>query len=87
MSLNDLKKELEAALLITKWSPSDEQLKLIANRLKSIKDRQDRPTKSEIEEIVLGVVGSYEALLLKGIDNSDLTTLLLLATKSNFTND
>lgn len=87
MSLNELKKELEAVLLITKWSPSDEQLKLIANRLKSIKDRQDRPTKSEIEEIVLGVVGSYEALLLKGMDNSDLTTLLLLATKSNFTND
>lgn len=84
MRLNDLKKELEAVLLITKWSPSDEQLKLIANRLKSIKDR---PTKSDIEEIVLGVVGSYEAILLKGMDNSDLTTLLLLATKSNFTND
>ena len=84
MNLNDLKKELEAVLLITKWSPSDEQLKLIANRLKSIKDR---PTKSDIEKIVLGVVGSYEAILLKGMDNSDLTTLLLLATKSNFTND
>ncbi len=84
MSFNDLKKELEAVLLITKWSPSNEQLKLIVNRLKSIKVR---PTKSDIEKIVLEVVGSYEAMSLEGIDNSDLTTLLLLATKSNFSND
>ena len=84
MSFNDLKKELEAVLLITKWSPSNEQLKLIANRLNSIKVR---PTKSDIEEIVHGVVGPYEAMSLEGIDNSDLKTLLLLATKSNFSND
>lgn len=84
MDLNDLKKELEAALLITKWSPSNEQLELIANCLKSIKTR---PTKSDIEKIVLGVVGSYEIISREGIDNSDLTTLLLLATKPNVSND
>lgn len=84
MSLNILKKELESALLITKWSPTDRDIKEIAKQLKEFRGE---PTKTNIERIVLGVVGSYEAITLEGEDNSDLTTLLLLATKTASSND
>ena len=80
MSLNNLKKELESILLITKWSPSDRELKLIASRLREL---QGTPTKNVVEQVVLDVVGSYESIALEGVDNSDLTTLLLLATKTD----
>lgn len=84
MSLQNLKKELESLLNITNWSPSDEQLGLIANRLRRLRGR---PTKADVESIVLEVVGTYQCFFLEGVDNSDLTTLLLLATKSEFNND
>jgi hypothetical protein len=84
MSLDILKKELEAALLITDWSPSTAELKEIARRLKAFKGE---PSKTNIANVVLGVVGSYEAMVLKGVDNSDLTTLLLLATKTASSDD
>ncbi|MFQ2479233.1 hypothetical protein ACK31T_03375 [Aeromonas caviae] len=84
MSYSNLKKELESALLITKWSPTDQQLELIAERLKQLKPGVKR---IDIERVVLDVVGSYEGISLEGVDNSDLTTLLLLATKPGNTND
>ena len=78
MSLKKLKNEIESALMITEWSPTESELKEILKRLKEF---QGEATKSNIENIVLNVVGSYKALSLEGEDNSDLTTLLLLATK------
>lgn len=78
MSYGNLKKELESALLITKWSPTDQQLALIAEGLKQLKPGAKR---IDVERVVLDVVGSYERISLEGADNSDLTTLLLLATK------
>jgi hypothetical protein len=80
MSLSNLKKELESILLITKWSPSDKDLQLIASRLRKL---QGMPTKNSVGQVVLEIVGSYESIALEGIDNSDLTTLLLLATKTD----
>lgn len=80
MSLEILKKEIESALMITKWSPSTEELAEIAKRLKNFKGKA---TKSNIAKIVHDVVGSCECMDLEGADNSDLTTLLLLATKTN----
>jgi len=84
MSLNILKNELESALLITKWSPTEKELEEIARRLKEFRGK---PTKANIGKIVLDVVGSYEAITLEGEDNSDLITLLLLATKMASNND
>lgn len=78
MSYSKLKKELESVLLITKWSPTDQQLELIAEGLKQLNPGANR---IDVERVVFGVVGSYEGILLEGADNSDLTTLLLLATK------
>lgn len=78
MNLLHLKKELEAALLITNWSPTEANLNEIARRIKSL---SDSAPKRDIEKIVYDVVGPYECMMMEGIDNTDLTTLLLLATK------
>ncbi len=83
-SLNDLKKELESTLLITEWSPTENQLRLIS---KGIKALGSSPTKSDIEKVVLSIIGSYGAMLLEGVDYSDLTALLILATKVESEND
>ncbi|CAM4418620.1 hypothetical protein F901_01614 [Acinetobacter dispersus] len=79
MSTENLKKELEAALLITNWSPSESELHEIARRIKNL---NSTASKTEIEKIVLEVVGSYECMAMEGVDNTDLTTLLLMATKT-----
>lgn len=84
MSLQILKKELESALLITSWSPSDADLKEIVKKLREF---EGQPNKGNISSIVLSVVGSYESISLEGVDNSDLTTLLLLATKTDASDD
>jgi hypothetical protein len=84
MNIKALKTELESALMITKWSPTDDQLFEIARKLKSFKGDS---TELSIEKIVMGVVGSYESMILEGIDNSDLTTLLMLATKVDSNSD
>lgn len=78
MSTENLKKELEATLLITNWSPTESDLKEIARRLKGLKGA---PSKSDVEKVVHDVVGSYEYMILEGVDNTDLTTLLIMATK------
>lgn len=79
MSTENLKKELEATLLITNWSPTESDLKEIARRLKGLKGT---PSKSDVEKVVHDVVGSYECMILEGVDNTDLTTLLIMATKT-----
>ncbi|EJI1394756.1 hypothetical protein NDL37_004523 [Vibrio parahaemolyticus] len=84
MSLHKFKAELEATLLITKWSPTTDQLEEIVNRIKTLKGRAE---KSDIARIVHDVVGSYECMCLEGVDNTDLTTLLLLATKTPSNDD
>ena len=84
MSIQLLKKELESALLITSWSPSDDQLRDIAQKLREFKGK---PNKVNISKVVLSDIESYESMMLEGVDNSDLTTLLLLATKTDTSDD
>ncbi|MBY6209374.1 MULTISPECIES: hypothetical protein [Halomonas] len=79
MSIGNLKKELEATLLITDWSPTEVDLNEIARRIKAL---GGSASKADIEKIVYDVVGSYECMMMEGIDNADLTTLLILATKT-----
>ena len=52
MSLNILKKEIERELLITKWYPTEDNLKEIAKQLKEF---QGKPTKHNIEKLILGM--------------------------------
>lgn len=79
MSIENLKKELEAALLITNWSPTEGDLQEISRRISALKGNA---SKTDIEKIVHDVFGSYECMILEGVDNTDLTTLLLMATKT-----
>ncbi|WP_125782556.1 hypothetical protein [Pseudoalteromonas rubra] len=78
MNLDKLKKDLERALGITKWSPSKAELEEIAKRLEEL---NGQPGRAELSKIVLGVVKSYESYNFEGIDNSDLVTLFSLAKK------
>ncbi|QBJ10915.1 hypothetical protein EYS10_21300 [Rahnella aquatilis] len=84
MSLDNFKKEIEVALRIKNWSPTNSQLEEIAKRLKEF---DGEPTRANIESLVCEVLGSINVAGLEGIDNSDLTTLLLLATKTNSDDD
>lgn len=84
MSIHEFKTKLESALMIIKWSPTDAQLYEIAKKLKEFKGS---PTKANISKIVLSVVNTYEARVFEGVDNSDLTTILILATKVDIGND
>lgn len=79
MSIENLKKELEATLLITNWSPTEVDLNEIARRINAL---GGSASKADIERIVYDVVGPYERMIMEGIDNTDLTTLLILATKT-----
>ena len=84
MDILIFKKAIESALLITNWSPTDSHLREIANRLAGF---LGVPSKENVASIVLGVVENYEAMLLEGIDNSDLITLLNLAKKVSSEDD
>lgn len=72
MSLNNLQRELEAALRITEWSPTESQLRAIAKGLKLL---GPTATRTDVSRVVLEVVGTYQdqAITLEGADNSDLT--------------
>ena len=78
--MEQFKIQLEKDLLITKWNPTQEQLKEIKNRILQLKEPVK---KSDIEKIVLEIYGSYEGIALEGVDNSDLSLLLKLASNTN----
>lgn len=78
MKIICFKKEIETLLLINNWSPTEANLIEIASRIQKI---SDSASKHDIETIVSDVIGPYECIMMEGIDNADLTTLLLLATK------
>lgn len=84
MSTESLKNELEAALSITDWSPTESQLNEIARQIRSL---DSAASKTNIEKIVLDVVGSDTCMTMEGVDNTDLTTLLLMATKTTNNDD
>jgi len=84
MSFINFKSELESILMITDWSPTEKELIEIATFLS---ESEKELSKNDVEKIVYDVVGSYESILLEGVDNSDLTTLLKLATKTVSDND
>lgn len=78
MNIIEFKKEVEKTLLITDWSPSNSDLISIAI---AIQQTKGFISKAGLEKIVIDVVGSYEALIMEGVDNTDLTTLLQMAMK------
>lgn len=79
MSTENLKKELEAMLSITDWHPTESDLHEISRRIKIL---GNSASKADIEKIVYEVAGIRKFTGVEGIDNTDLTTLLLMATKT-----
>lgn len=76
MKLNELKRKLEEILCITKWSPTERQLFLISEKIKTLPANS---TKNDLSRTVIEIAGSYESRIAEGVDTSDLTTLLMLA--------
>jgi hypothetical protein len=79
-NLAQFRLELERQLHIHRWQPTDAQLQVIASVIKQRSVILDL----NVAEI-LGIVQTYakvdDFFIMEGVDNSDLETLLLLATK------
>lgn len=76
MSLSpSFKKHLEQLCGIAAWSPTTTQLEEIAGRIKT-EGAQDV---AAVQEIVHAVYPGATYLMLEGVDNSDVRTLLALA--------
>lgn len=75
-SLAQFQKSLEISCRIARWSPSDSDLKEIARRISIF--RPDSP--SDAASIVNKVCPNTLFSVMEGLDNSDLRTLLALAT-------
>lgn len=78
MTILNLKREIEATLLIKSWSPSESELREISRKIWEVRGRL---TRAKLAEIVSSVVGSFTHAVMDGLDNSDLTTILMMATK------
>jgi hypothetical protein len=81
VDLAQFRLELERQLKIHSWKPSDAQIQVIASVIK-----QRSIVRELITADILGIVQTYADVdsffIMDGIDHSDLTTLLLLATKT-----
>ena len=77
MSKDEFKVELEIALGIAKWHPTDDQIEKIANYIISNQDDID-----SVKPYILNICNDITWLGLEGIDNSDLNYLLALAIKT-----
>lgn len=79
MKYKQLKRALEQALGIIQWSPAEHQLADIAHRLRNY---QGTVTRDVLWNIVAGVLGDIpqHTLCMEGVDHSDLTLVLRMAT-------
>lgn len=75
-TLTDFKAELERTLRIVAWNPSQQDLRTIASQVACLRTN----SRHEIARIVVEVYPNARFLSLEGLDNSDLRTLLALAT-------
>ncbi len=75
-SLLEFKRCLQSSCSIAHWSPSDSNLREIARRL----DRSRPKSRADAARIVIEVCPGTIFAVMEGIDNSDLRTLLALAT-------
>lgn len=75
-SLSEFKKYLEEHCGIVRWSPSERDLKEIAQRVTRAQPR----SADELAIVVLEVCPDLIRLSMEGLDNSDLRALLALAT-------
>lgn len=78
MTILNFKAKIEAALRIGKWSPTDTELREISRKIRS---HGQKLTSDELERIVSSVVGPFLHSTMEGVDNSDLKTILVMATK------
>ena len=81
LNLLSFKATLETICRIRKLDISDAQLKSVAQKIKTLAAQKESINASDVQNIILEVVPTISVMALEGIDNSDLKTILLLATK------
>lgn len=77
-SIDLFKSELERKLKIVEWSPTDSDIAYIAKKIAT----GEAQSRTEIVHLVLEVFPNTLWLNTEGIDNSDLKSLIQLATLS-----
>jgi len=76
---NSLERFLRDHCNLIDWSPSSEQLSKIEKEINDALIQEKSLTKSECQHIVVKHCGSTRMFVTRGVDNSDLNTLLALA--------
>jgi hypothetical protein len=79
MDLQALKSYIEKAFNFVGWHPTDKQLQEIARRIRTTQPL----TQQALAQIIEDVSPHHTVWALEGIDNTDLDTLLLMATKAS----
>lgn len=76
-----LEKTLREKCTLIDWNPTAKQLEDIKNDIEKAIRSGKTLSISDCQQIVVTHCGSTRMLSLSGVDNSDLNTLLLMATK------
>ncbi|ENT6810196.1 TPA: hypothetical protein I7126_23335 [Vibrio vulnificus] len=82
----NLEKFLREHCNLINWNPTPLQLKAIQKEIEEAIANGKRLSRSDCQHIVVKHCGSTEMMLLDSVDNSDLNTLLSLATKKDADN-
>ncbi|MCX9515177.1 hypothetical protein IG528_17665 [Vibrio cholerae] len=82
----NLEKFLREHCNLINWNPTPSQLKAIQKEIEEAIANGERLSRSDCQHIVVKHCGSTEMMLLGSVDNSDLNTLLSLATKKDSDN-
>lgn len=75
------KAELELFFKIVEWNPSDHQVLLINREIRRRYRNGERLSLNECQSIVSAICKGALFVAVEGVDNSDLNTILAMATK------
>lgn len=82
----NLEKFLRERCNLINWSPTSSQLNAIQKEIEQAIANGKKLSRSDCQHIVVKHCGSTEMMVLGGVDNSDLNTLLSLAVKKDSDN-
>lgn len=87
MTLQEYKEflRIQARISDANWNPTDSQLQKIQEEIKNHIDSGKKINVSTLQNIITSIYGPVSYIIFESVDNSDLNTLLALAT-SNYQN-
>ena len=79
---NSLESFLRKHCKLINWSPSSKEIESIKNDIEDAINTGERLSITRCQDIISTHCGIIEIILLDGVDNSDLNTLLVMAMKA-----